>query len=156
MFPIAVAALTAVCFVPAWSGSFLNWDDDVNFLSNTAYRGFGPEQIRWAFTSVLYGHYIPLTRLTFSLNYVLGGMDPRGYHVFNVLLHAVNAASSMSWSDGFWPRRATAAVRIAAATSTFLLPLRSPRSCSAFIPSEWSPWPGSPLAPTCSVPHSSS
>ena len=92
MFPIAVAALTAVCFVPAWSGSFLNLDDDVNFLSNTAYRGFGPEQIRWAFTSVLYGHYIPLTRLTFSLNYVLGGMDPRGYHVFNVLLHAVNAA----------------------------------------------------------------
>jgi len=91
-FPIAVAALTAVCFVPALSGSFLNWDDDVNFLSNTAYRGLGPEQVRWAFTSVLYGHYIPLTRLTFSFNYVLGGMDPRGYHVFNVLLHAVNAA----------------------------------------------------------------
>jgi hypothetical protein len=89
--PIAVAVLTAVCFLPVLSGSFLNWDDDVNFLQNRAYRGLGPEQIRWAFTSVLFGHYIPLTRLTFSLNFVLGGMDPWGYHLLNVLLHAANA-----------------------------------------------------------------
>src|SRR6266540_3183396 len=89
--PIAVAVLTAVCFLPVLSGSFLNWDDDVNFLQNRAYRGLGPEQIRWAFTSVLFGHYIPLTRLTFSLNFVLGGMDPWGYHLLNVLLHAGNA-----------------------------------------------------------------
>ena len=90
--PLAVSALTAVCFLPAVSGSFLNWDDDVNFLQNHAYRGLGLQQIRWAFTSVLFGHYIPLTRLTFSLNFVLGGMNPWGYHLLNVLLHAANAA----------------------------------------------------------------
>ena len=87
-----VAALTAICFLPVVSGSFLNWDDDVNFRHNPAYRGLGGAQIRWAFTSVLFGHYIPLTRLTFSLNYVLGGMNPWGYHLLNVLLHGVNAA----------------------------------------------------------------
>ena len=92
MMLLAVAVLTAVCFLPAVSGSFLNWDDDVNFQRNLAYRGLGGEQIRWAFTSVLFGHYIPLTRLTFSLNYVLGGMQPWGYHLFNVLLHGANAA----------------------------------------------------------------
>ena len=92
MLQLAVAACTAACFLPAVSGSFLNWDDGVNFFENQAYRGLGPEQIRWAFTSVLFGHYIPLTRLTFSLNYVLGGMDPRGYHLVNVLLHGLNAA----------------------------------------------------------------
>lgn len=90
--PLAVAVLTAACFLPALSGSFLNWDDGVNFLENRAYRGLGREQIRWAFTSMLFGHYIPLTRLTFSLNYVLGGMDPWGYHLVNVLLHGANAA----------------------------------------------------------------
>jgi len=90
--PLAVAALTAACFLPALSGSFLNWDDGVNFLENRAYRGLGREQIHWAFTSVLFGHYIPLTRLTFSLNYVLGGMDPWGYHLVNLLLHGTNAA----------------------------------------------------------------
>jgi hypothetical protein len=90
LVPVIVAALTTVCFVPALSGSFLNWDDNVNFLDNPAYRGLGREQIQWAFTSVLFGHYIPLTRLSWSLNYVTGGMDPWGYHLLNLLLHAAN------------------------------------------------------------------
>jgi protein O-mannosyl-transferase len=90
LLTLTVAVLTTAAFLPALSGSFLNWDDNVNFLENEAYRGLGREQIRWAFTSVLFGHYIPLTRLTWSLNWVLGGMDPRGYHLVNVLLHAAN------------------------------------------------------------------
>jgi protein O-mannosyl-transferase len=90
LVPVVVAALTTVCFLPALAGSFLNWDDNVNFLENPAYRGLGREQIHWAFTSVLFGHYIPLTRLSWSLNYVTGGLDPRGYHLLNLLLHAAN------------------------------------------------------------------
>ena len=91
ILPVSVAVVTVLCFLPTLTGSFLNWDDNVNFLENTAYRGLGSAQIGWAFTSVLFGHYIPLTRLTWSLNYVLGGMDPRGYHLVNLLLHASNA-----------------------------------------------------------------
>ncbi len=90
--PLVAALISAACFLPAVSGSFLNWDDPVNFQDNPAYRGLGWEQVRWAFTSVVFGHYIPLTRLSWSLNYVLGGLDPRGYHVVNLLLHAVNVA----------------------------------------------------------------
>ena len=92
ILPLIIAVVTAACFLPAVSGSFLNWDDDVNFRHNQAYRGLGWAQVRWAFSSVLFGHYMPFTRLTFSLNYVLGGMDPRGYHLLNVLLHGANAA----------------------------------------------------------------
>src|SRR5260370_41506405 len=73
------------------SGSFLNWDDNVNFQENPAFRGFGPGQIRGALTSTLFGHYIPLTRLSWSLNYAFGGLNPWGYHLANVLLHAGNA-----------------------------------------------------------------
>jgi hypothetical protein len=91
LIPLAVAVATAAAFLPTLSGGFLNWDDNVNFLGDPAYRGLGPEHVRWAFTSVAFGHYIPLTRLTWSLNYVLGGMDPWGYHLANVLLHAANA-----------------------------------------------------------------
>jgi hypothetical protein len=89
---LAVAVLTTAVFLPTLSGAFLNWDDNVNFLDNPAYRGLGLEHIRWAFTSVTFGHYIPLTRLTWSLNWVLGGMNPWGYHLVNIALHAVNAA----------------------------------------------------------------
>ncbi|HJR02908.1 MAG TPA: tetratricopeptide repeat protein [Methylomirabilota bacterium] len=91
LVPLVVAVLTAAAFVPTLSGSFLNWDDNVNFLDNPAYRGLDRAHVRWAFTSVSFGHYIPLTRLTWSLNWVLGGMNPWGYHLANVLLHAANA-----------------------------------------------------------------
>lgn len=90
MVPVAVVVLTIACFLPAVSGSFLNWDDNMNFQENPAFRGFGPDQVRSAFTSTLFGHYIPLTRLSWSLNYALGGMEPWGYHLVNVLLHAGN------------------------------------------------------------------
>lgn len=91
LVPMAVAILTAVCFLPTLSGSFLNWDDNANFLDDVDHRGLGSKQVRWAFTSVAFGHYIPLTRLTWSMSYALGGMDPWGYHAVNVLLHALNA-----------------------------------------------------------------
>ena len=91
LIPSFVVLLTIACFLPALSGSFLNWDDNVNFQENPAFRGFGADQIRGALTSTLFGHYIPLTRLSWSLNYALGRLNPWGYHLVNVLLHAGNA-----------------------------------------------------------------
>lgn len=91
LIPFFVVLLTIACFLPALSGTFLNWDDNVNFQENPAFRGFGPDQIRGALTSTLFGHYIPLTRFSWSLNYALGGLNPWGYHLVNVLLHAGNA-----------------------------------------------------------------
>ena len=44
LVPLAVAILTVVAFLPTLSGSFLNWDDNVNFLDNPAYRGLDREQ----------------------------------------------------------------------------------------------------------------
>ncbi|HKX01192.1 MAG TPA: hypothetical protein VJX71_01730, partial [Methylomirabilota bacterium] len=89
LIPVAVALLTIAGFLPALSGSFLNWDDNVNFQENPTFRGSG--RIWGALTSTLFGHYIPVTRLSWSLNYALGGMNPWGYHLVNVLLHAGNA-----------------------------------------------------------------
>src|SRR6266852_5911122 len=37
------------------------------------------------------GHYIPLTWMTLGLDYLLWGMNPVGYHLTNLLLHAANA-----------------------------------------------------------------
>jgi Flp pilus assembly protein TadD len=43
-------------------------------------------------TTTLLGHWSPLAWLSWSLNYVLGGLDPWGYHLVNLLLHAANIA----------------------------------------------------------------
>ncbi len=38
------------------------------------------------------GHYIPVTWLSFGLDYTLWGMNPFGYHLTNNLIHAANTA----------------------------------------------------------------
>jgi len=86
-FLVPVAA-----FLPALQGQFLNWDDSTLFTRNPQYRGLGVDQLRWMFTTTLSGHYVPFTWLTLGLNYSLGGMNPWGYHLLALLLHATNAA----------------------------------------------------------------
>ena len=89
--PYLVFAVTVIAFLPALDGQFLNWDDEENFLRNEDFRGLGLPQLRWMFSTSLMGHYIPLTWLSFGVNYVMGGMQPRGYLAGNVLLHATAA-----------------------------------------------------------------
>jgi tetratricopeptide (TPR) repeat protein len=91
LLPVAVVLLSIVAFLPALHGEFVNWDDQANFVENDGYRGLGWTQLRWMWTATLLGHYIPLTWMSLGLNYVLGGMNPWGYHLGNLLLHAANA-----------------------------------------------------------------
>jgi tetratricopeptide (TPR) repeat protein len=89
--PAIVALVTFAAFSPALRGDFVNWDDDLNFLNNPQYRGLGIEQLRWMWTSSFSGHYHPLTWMTLGLDYALWRMNPFGYHLTNLLLHAANA-----------------------------------------------------------------
>jgi len=90
--PALIFAASAVPFLPTLRGEFLNWDDGINFLTNSGFRGLGWTQLRWMFTTTLLGHWVPLTWLSLGVNYALGGLDPWGYHLGNLLLHAANAA----------------------------------------------------------------
>lgn len=89
--PLGIAVLSAACFLPALSGGFLNWDDNLNFVENPHFRGSAAGAIHWALASTLFGHYIPVTRLSWALNRAVGGLNPWGYHLANLLVHAVNA-----------------------------------------------------------------
>lgn len=90
-----VAALIIVvvlaCFLPSFGSDFVLWDDDMNFTENPSYRGLSPAHLRWMFTTFHGGHWQPLSWMTLGLDYTLWGMNPVGYHLTNVLLHAVNA-----------------------------------------------------------------
>ena len=86
-----MVSATIVSFLPVLENDFVTWDDLTNLLNNPHYRGLGWANLRWMFTTTLNGHYIPLTWLSFAVNFMLGGMDPRGYHLGNLLLHAANA-----------------------------------------------------------------
>ena len=86
-----VALLTMLAFAPSLQNGFVDWDDDVNLTRNVHYRGLGLEHLRWMFTTALTGHYIPITWLTLGFDYRLWGMNPAGYHLTSLLLHALGA-----------------------------------------------------------------
>ncbi len=91
LVPLAIFVLTVLVFLPSLQSGFVNWDDDRNFVENRRYRGLGWEQLGWMFTTFHMGHYQPLSWMTLGLDYLLWGMNPLGYHLTNLLLHAANA-----------------------------------------------------------------
>ena len=90
-FPAAVALLTLLAFLPALGNDWLNWDDDKNFLNNPNWGGLGWTQLKWMWTSHLMGRYIPVTWMTLGLDHIIWDLDPFGYHLTGILLHAANA-----------------------------------------------------------------
>src|SRR5690349_8493806 len=89
---LAIAVVAALPFLPTLQNEFVSWDDDKNFLNNPAYRGLGLTQLRWMWTTFHLGHYVPLSWMTLGMDYTLWGMDARGYHLTNLVLHAANTA----------------------------------------------------------------
>src|SRR5262245_51984023 len=91
LIPGLVAVITFIVFSPALRNGFVNWDDLGTLVENQNFRGFTWSHLRWMFTTFHLGHYQPLSWLTFSLDYLLWGMNAFGYHLTNILLHSANA-----------------------------------------------------------------
>lgn len=88
---IAVSLFTLWVFWPCVHHEFLHWDDQENFIRNDRFRGLGPSNLLWMFTTTHMGPYQPLSWVTLGLDYLIWGMNPHGYHLTNVLIHSVNA-----------------------------------------------------------------
>jgi len=89
---LCLATATFIAFLPALDNAFLNWDDDELILRNPHIRGLGAGNLKWMFTTFYFGPYMPVTWVSYALDYSLWETDPFGYHLTNLLLHAANAA----------------------------------------------------------------
>ena len=146
---VALAVVAATAFLPALNNGFLAFDDDENFLDNASFRGLGPSQIRWAWTTFLLGVYQPLAWMLLELEYVLAGLNPRGYHLVSIGLHAAVAVALFALIVAILRRCGWPANQAPGARFICSLPPRWPLPCSRFIPcgSRWSP--GHRASPTC-------
>lgn len=89
--PCLIFVAAFLTFLPALGADFVNWDDYDSVVNNTGVHGLRAAQLTWMWTGTVLGHWIPLTWMSFGLNYALGGVNPRGYHLVNLLLHAASA-----------------------------------------------------------------
>jgi tetratricopeptide (TPR) repeat protein len=91
VIPAVIFVLTVLAYLPVLQNGFVNWDDESFLVNNFNYRGVGWQQIRWMFTTCYLSSCMPLTWVTYGLDYVFWGMNPRGYHLTSLLIHATNA-----------------------------------------------------------------
>ncbi len=91
LLPPGLFGLAFLVFLPSLWNGFVDWDDDRNLVQNPHYRGLGWEQLTWMFGGNDTNFYMPLTWLTYGLDYALWGMNPAGYHLTSLILHALSA-----------------------------------------------------------------
>ncbi|MEK6674981.1 MAG: tetratricopeptide repeat protein [Planctomycetota bacterium] len=88
IIPIGLFLLVFVVFMPALDAGLVNWDDDRLLFSHTRHHSLTPENLAWMFSTSDFGHFQPMTWLSFAMDYALWGEDPFGYHVTSVAIHA--------------------------------------------------------------------
>ncbi|HBM15193.1 MAG TPA: hypothetical protein DD381_02440 [Lentisphaeria bacterium] len=80
----------AIAFVYSFSANFpfINWDDYA-YVAHNGFLPFSFDNIRTLFSRSFVGLYIPLTMLSYMLDYAIWGLNPLGYHLQNIFWHIV-------------------------------------------------------------------
>jgi protein O-mannosyl-transferase len=86
---ILFLAVLAVYYRSLWN-QLVNIDDPYYILTNPYIRDFSWKGMYRIFTEPVVGNYFPLQILSYALDFQLWRLQPFGYHLTNVLFHALN------------------------------------------------------------------
>ena len=90
-FCLLLALVTLAIYSSANFNPFVSYDDDGYVTNNSHVRaGLHWNTVPWAFTTTEADNWHPLTWLSHTLDYQLYGLNPKGHHFTNVLLHVLN------------------------------------------------------------------
>src|SRR5512132_618109 len=87
----ALLLLVLLAYLPVLRAGYL-WDDDWYVTENLSLRSLEGLKSIWLQPTrqIVVAQYYPLTYTSFWVEYHLWGLDPIGYHLVNVLLHAAS------------------------------------------------------------------
>ena len=87
----ALVLLTIIAYLPIiYLRAGFIWDDDSYVINNMNLRSLAGLRDIW-FKIGATPQYYPLVHTTFWIEYHLWGLNPLGYHIVNILLHAAGA-----------------------------------------------------------------
>ena len=116
--PLAVALAAFALYAPTIPYDFAALDDDVFVINNSVVTdGLTPAAVKAAWTTAPQANWVPLLWMSYMLDVEVHGLDPRGFHLANVALFAVNAGL-LFWLARRWTGRTGAAL---AATFLWIL-----------------------------------
>jgi len=83
---------TCAVYLQVGDHQFLSFDDDVYVTNNPhVVDGLTGDNVVWAFSSVEAANWHPVTWLSHMADAQVFGMNPRGHHLTNVVIHALSA-----------------------------------------------------------------
>src|SRR6266850_3137601 len=93
---LAVFAAAVAVYLPALRYGFLiNWDDPTYIVNNPLIRAWSRSNLLEIFTKPYFANFLPLHLVSYMVDYSLWGLNPTGYHLQSIALHALNAVLAM-------------------------------------------------------------
>lgn len=86
---VALLALL-LYFRTIWFDFMPTWDDERYVLINPLIRQFDWATLKTVFTTSYFVNYAPLHILSYMFDFAVWELNPAGYHLHNILLHALN------------------------------------------------------------------
>jgi tetratricopeptide (TPR) repeat protein len=89
---IALIIFILTVYIQVGNYEFTNFDDPLYVTENLHVKsGLTGENIVWAFTSIEASNWHPITWLSHMADARFYGMNPRGHHLTNVIIHALSS-----------------------------------------------------------------
>lgn len=112
---VALAAACLLVYGQAVRFDFIGYDDSGYITENPHVRaGLTWESVRWAFTSIDYYYWQPLTWLSHMEDCQFFGLNPAGHHLKSLLFHTLNTlllfAVLLRLTGALWRSAAVAAI----------------------------------------------
>jgi len=91
MYLAGILLLTILIYSNSIKNDFIyQLDDDVYITNCNDIKAFSTANFDAIFSTAYAGLYLPLTMLTYMIEYHFFGLDPAAYHTTNLLLHLIN------------------------------------------------------------------
>jgi tetratricopeptide (TPR) repeat protein len=96
LWPLLLVIITWALYHASLNNELTTWDDKNYINENTFIRSTKSDSLKMLFTpgvetgGYIMGNYHPLTIVSYAMEYGKHGLDPRPYHVTNLVFHVLN------------------------------------------------------------------
>jgi protein O-mannosyl-transferase len=88
---VGLIIIILIAYSPIKKNTFLTWDDNLYVVTNQDISNLNFENVKNIFSHNYVCNYIPITILSYAIDYNIGELDPAVYTITNLLIHILNS-----------------------------------------------------------------
>lgn len=92
LFIFILLIISFLPYINLLNADFVNWDDEIYVTKNSrVIKGLTFDNIKWAFSTIFFGFYYPITWISHMLDVSIFGLNAKGHHFTSILIHIFNS-----------------------------------------------------------------